>query len=106
MKAWMSLNFGQILPLTMELAALERLKNRCHLFFSVAINSIDFKFAGNEDMHNIFDELKLTFEFVINRKTNTYDACRRKSLKQHITLSIPEAGETAEAPVKRYCNTG
>ena len=22
------------------------------------------------------------------------------------TLSIPEAGETAEAPVKRYCNTG
>ena len=22
------------------------------------------------------------------------------------TLYIPEAGETAEAPVKRYCNTG
>ena len=24
----------------------------------------------------------------------------------HLTLSIPEAGETAETPVKRYCNTG
>ena len=23
----------------------------------------------------------------------------------HFTLSIPEAGETAETPVKRYCNT-
>ena len=84
MKAWMSLNFGQILPLTTELAALERLKNRCHRFFSVAIISILFNFARNEDMHNIFDELKLTVEFVINRGTNTYVACRRKLLKQHI----------------------
>ena len=23
-----------------------------------------------------------------------------------LTLSIPEGGETAETPVKRYCNTG
>ena len=29
-KAWTSLNLGQIPPLTMELAALERLKNRRH----------------------------------------------------------------------------
>ena len=28
-KAWMSLNFGQIRQLTTELAALERLKNHC-----------------------------------------------------------------------------
>ena len=27
-KAWMSLNFGKIPPLTLELAALERLKNQ------------------------------------------------------------------------------
>ena len=54
-KAWMSL----IPPLTMELAALERLKNRRHHFFSVAIDQILFKLAGNEDMHNILDE----FEF-------------------------------------------
>ena len=56
-KAWMSLNLDQILPLTMELAALERLKK--YHFFSVAIDPILFKLAGNEDMHNILDE----FEF-------------------------------------------
>ena len=43
----------------MELAALEHLKNRRHHFFSVAIDPILFKLAGNEDMHNIMDE----FEF-------------------------------------------
>ena len=57
-KAWMSLKLGQIPPLTMELAALERLKNRRHHFFSVAIDPILFKLADNEDMHNIFDELE------------------------------------------------
>ena len=57
-KAWMSLNLGQIPALTMELSALERLKNRLHHFFSVAIESINFKLAGNEDMHNILDEFK------------------------------------------------
>ena len=36
----------------MELAALEGLKNRRHHFFSVAIDPILFKLAGNEDMHN------------------------------------------------------
>ena len=29
-----------------------------------------------------------------------------KTSDTHVTLSIPEAGETAETPVKRYCNTG
>ena len=55
--AWMSLNLGQIPPLTMELAALEHLKNRRHHFFSVAIDLILFKLRGNKDMHNILDEL-------------------------------------------------
>ena len=55
----MSSNFGQIPLLTMELAALERLKNQRRHFFSVAIDPIRFKLAGNEDMHNILDE----FEF-------------------------------------------
>ena len=59
LKAWMSLTFGEIPPLTTELAALERLKNRCHHFFMVAIDPLLFKLAGNEDMHNILDE----FEF-------------------------------------------
>ena len=43
----------------MELAALERLRNRRQHFVSVAIDPILFKLAGNEDMHNILDE----FEF-------------------------------------------
>ena len=55
----MSSNFGQIPLLTTELAALERLKNRCCHFFSVAIDQIHFKFVGNEDMHNILNK----FEF-------------------------------------------
>ena len=58
-KAYMSLNFGQIPSLTTELAALERLKNRCRHVISVDIDPILFKLAGNEDMHNILDE----FEF-------------------------------------------
>ena len=55
----MSSNFGQIPLLTTELAALERLKNRCRHFFLVAIDQIHFKFVGNEDRHNISNE----FEF-------------------------------------------
>ena len=50
--------FGQIPPLTTELAALERLKNRCHHVISVDIDPIFFKLAGNKDMHNIMNELK------------------------------------------------
>ena len=55
----MSFNLGQVPPLTMELAALQRLKNWRHHFFFVAIYPILFKLAGNEDMHYILDE----FEF-------------------------------------------
>ena len=58
-KAYMSLNFGQIPPLTMEPAALERLKNRCHHVISVDIDPIFFKLADNKNMLNIMNE----FEF-------------------------------------------
>ena len=57
--AYMSLNFGQIPPLTKELAALERLKNGCHHVISVDIDPIFFKLAGNKDMHNIMNEFEL-----------------------------------------------
>ena len=70
-KAWMSLNLGQIPPLTMELVALERLKNRRHHFFSFAIDPILFKLAGNEDMNNILDE----FEFRPDRTTDYGVSC-------------------------------
>ena len=70
-KAWMSLNLGQIPPLTMELAALEHLKNRSHHVFSVAIDPILFKLAGNKNMHNILDE----FEFRSDRTTDYGVSC-------------------------------
>ena len=76
-KAYMSLNFGQIPPLTTELAALERLKNRFHHVISVDIDPIFFKLAGNKDMHNIMNE----FEFRPDRTTDYGVSCPWASKK-------------------------
>ena len=73
----MSLNFGQITPLTMESAALERLKNRCHHVISVDIDLIFFKLAGNKDMHNIMNE----FEFWPDWTTDYGVSCPWESKK-------------------------
>ena len=73
----MSLNFEQIPPLTTELAALERLKNRCHHVISVDIDPIFFKLAGNKDMHNIMNE----FEFRPDRTTDYGVSCPLASKK-------------------------
>ena len=54
-KAWMSLNIGQILLLTMELAAFECLEHCRFHFLLVAIDEILFKIAYNEDIHNLFN---------------------------------------------------
>ena len=70
-KTCMTLNFGQIPSLTTELAALERLKNRCHHLISVDIDPIFFKLAGNKDMHNIMNE----FEFRPDRTTDYGVSC-------------------------------
>ena len=73
-QAYMSLNclnFGQIPPLTTELAALERLKNRCHHVISVDIDPIFSKLAGNKNMHNIMNE----FEFRPVRTTDYGVSC-------------------------------
>ena len=67
----MSLNFGQIPPLTTELAALERQKNSCHHVISVDIDPIFFKLAGNKDMHNIMNE----FEFRPDQTTDYGVSC-------------------------------
>ena len=82
-KAWMSLNLGQIPPLTKELAALERLKNRRHHFFSVAIDPILFKLADTEDMHNILDE----FEIRPDRTTDYGVSCPWPNFQGHCTIS-------------------
>ena len=55
----------------MELAAIERVKNRRLHFFSVTIDPILFKLTGNEDMHNILDE----FEFRPDRTTDYGVSC-------------------------------
>ena len=73
----MSSNFGQIPPLTTELAALERLKNRCHHVISVDIDPIFFKLAGNKGMHNIMNE----FEFRPDRTTDYGVTCPWASKK-------------------------
>ena len=78
----MNLNLGQIPLLTLELAALERLKNRRHHFFSVAIDPILFKLVGNEDMHNILDE----FEFRPDQTANYGVSCPWASEKIPIDL--------------------
>ena len=76
-KAYMSLNFGQIPPLTTELAALERQRNRCHHVISVDIDPIFFKLAGNKDMYNIMNE----FEFRPDRTTDYRVSCPWASKK-------------------------
>ena len=82
----MSLNFGQVPPLTTELPALERLKNRCHHVISVDIDPIFFKLAGNKDMHNIMNE----FEFRLDRTTDYGVSCPWASKKYPY---IPYNGE-------------
>ena len=87
-KAYMSLNFGQIPPLTTELAALERLKNRCHHVISVDIDPIFFKLAGNKGMHNIMNE----FEFRPDRTTDYGVSCPWASKKYPYRPSNGENG--------------
>ena len=52
--------------LTTELTAIDLQRNRCFLFFLVAINPILFKLAGYKDMNKFMDE----FEFRTNWTTD------------------------------------
>ena len=79
MRAGVSSNFILIGPRTVELAALERLKNphrlimgkRCRHFFSAVLDWILFILAGNGNIHESLDELEilldLTTDFYGNR---------------------------------------
>ena len=75
--SWMSSNFGQIPPLTMELAALEHLKKWCHHVISVDIDPTFFKLTGTKDMHNIMNE----FEFRPDLTTDYGVSCPWASKK-------------------------
>ena len=68
MRARRSSKFGQIRPPTMELAALERLKNPhrlilgktvLQLFFSAVLDQIHFILVGNDDIHESLDEFEI-----------------------------------------------
>ena len=67
MRAWTSLNFSLIGPPTVELAALERLKNPyrlimgkgCLHFFSAVLDRILFILAGNDNIHESLDEFEI-----------------------------------------------
>ena len=81
-KAWMSLNFGQIPLLTTGLAALEHLKNQ-FIMFSTFDHSSAFIFdwiflilAGNEDSHKISE-----FEFWPDKTTDCKVSCPGGSRK-------------------------
>ena len=61
-KAWMSLNVDHIHPPAEELAALERLKNRCLMllaFLRLHFNIIFLILAGNEGSHSISDDAEM-----------------------------------------------
>ena len=61
-KAWMSLNFSRIPPLTVELAALECLKNQHIILLASSIASIFdwifFILVDYQDYHKDWDEFK------------------------------------------------
>ena len=59
----MSSNFGEIPPLNAALPALERLKNQCIILFTHSsafiFNRNFFILAGEEDSHNISEEVEI-----------------------------------------------
>ena len=70
MRAWTSLNFSLIGPTTVELAALERLKNphrlimrkQCLHFFSAVLDLILFILAGNDNIHESLDGFEICLD--------------------------------------------
>ena len=91
-KSRTSSNFGQIEPLTMELAALERLKNshrlimgKCCLQASLFIfDRIIIKVAGNQDRHKSLDE----FDFGPDQTTHFGVTCPWMTKILHFWTSI------------------
>ena len=80
MRAWMSSKIGRIRPQTTELAALERMKKSHRHIMDKAMSShflrffnwILFIFAGNEDMHNTFDEFEIRSDATTGFNGNRY----------------------------------
>ena len=98
----------------MELAALERLKSRRHHFFSITIDPILFKLAGNEDMRSILDE----FEFQPDLTTDYGVSCPwvsekipwreifSVSFRRLLPENPPGAQPVADLPCEETSDTG
>ena len=86
----LEVTFGQIGPLTMELAALERLKISHRLIMgkwclqasSFSFDRIFVKLAGNQDSHKISDE----FEFRLDRISHFGVTCPCGRIKFSIDI--------------------
>ena len=56
-KAWLSSNFGQIVPLVSM--ATDSVKKRCCHFFSVVVDGILFILLGNDNIHKSLDGFEI-----------------------------------------------
>ena len=74
-KAWVSLNFDLIPPLTMELAALNGVKIRCLHFFLAILIHIFLMLADKQNWHNILC-LNSGLIAVISSKLPAFEHCK------------------------------
>ena len=112
LKARTSLTFGKIGPLTMELAALERLKishtliigKWCLQASSFIFDRIFVKLAGNQDSHKISDE----FEFRLDRISHFGVTCPQganKIFNRHI-MESPSSVDLSNIGIFRHTFLG
>ena len=59
MKAWMSLKFGQIRLLVSMATDMVLIKKKCCHFFSGVLYRILFALAGNDDMHESWEDFEI-----------------------------------------------
>ena len=59
MRAWMSLKFGKIRQLVSMATDMVLMEKRCCHFFSVVLYRILFVLAGNDDMHESWEEFEI-----------------------------------------------
>ena len=79
-KAWMCSNFGQISPLTNELATIERLNNLCDHSRAFMLDLIFIILAGHEVNHKILDD----FEIWPDPTTNCVFICLKRLEKSQM----------------------
>ena len=84
MKAWMSLNFGQIPPPTPELSALACLKNCCEHSRAYIFDWIFFIFAGNKDNQQVWTEFEFWPDWTKRSRVTALDKCQKLVFAQYL----------------------